>query len=143
MLRSPYHPRSPTAAGVVFPVPSAYFLLPASVLQGQHAGAGAGAIETVLLRNSARPLMTAAQRTKRMAMSTLRQARRIVVLVVGLTVLAIGIAMVVLPGPAFIVIPVGLAILATEFVWAQRLLDNMKERGRQFVGKSKSNDGNQ
>lgn len=87
--------------------------------------------------------MTAAQRTKRMAMSTLRQARRIVVLVVGLTVLAIGIAMVVLPGPAFIVIPVGLAILATEFVWAQRLLDNMKERGRQFVGKSKSNDGNQ
>ena len=48
-----------------------------------------------------------------------RQARRVVVFVIGSTVLLIGIAMVVLPGPAFIVIPLGLAILATEFVWAK------------------------
>ncbi len=47
------------------------------------------------------------------------QARRIVVFVIGSTVLLIGIAMVVLPGPAVIVIPLGLAILATEFVWAK------------------------
>ena len=60
------------------------------------------------------------------------QARRIVVFVIGSTVLLIGIAMVVLPGPAVIVIPLGLAILATEFVWAKdwlnyarRHLDNL------------------
>ena len=79
--------------------------------------------------------MTAVQRTKQLANSALRQARRLIVLVVGVTVLAIGAAMIVLPGPAVVVIPVGLAILATEFVWARRLLDNMKERGRQFVAK--------
>ena len=32
----------------------------------------------------------------------------------------IGIALIVLPGPAIVVIPVGLAVLATEFVWARR-----------------------
>ena len=77
--------------------------------------------------------MTAARRTWRLASGALRQARRLIVLVVGLTVLAIGAAMIVLPGPAVVVIPIGLAILATEFVWARRLLDSMKERGRQLV----------
>lgn len=79
--------------------------------------------------------MTAVQRTKQLANSALRHARRLIILVVGVTVLAIGAAMIVLPGPAVVVIPVGLAILATEFVWARRLLDNMKERGRQFIAK--------
>jgi len=48
--------------------------------------------------------------------------RKAIVSVIGFTVLLIGLAMTVLPGPAIIVIPLGLAILATEFVWAQRLL---------------------
>jgi len=48
--------------------------------------------------------------------------KRVVVMVVGGTVLAIGIALIVLPGPAFIVIPLGLAILAIEFAWARRWL---------------------
>jgi uncharacterized protein (TIGR02611 family) len=52
--------------------------------------------------------------------------RRAVVAVIGLTVLLIGLAMVVLPGPAVIVIPLGLAILATEFVWARRLLEKAR-----------------
>ena len=52
----------------------------------------------------------------------IRWLRRAIVAVVGFTVLLVGIAMIVLPGPAFIVIPLGLAILATEFVWAARLL---------------------
>lgn len=43
--------------------------------------------------------------------------------VVGLTLLFGGIAMLVLPGPAFVVIPIGLAILSLEFVWADRLLE--------------------
>ena len=52
----------------------------------------------------------------------IRAARRLVVGVVGLTVLAVGLALIVLPGPAFVVIPVGLGILAIEFEWARRLL---------------------
>lgn len=57
----------------------------------------------------------------------LKFLRRIVVAIVGFTVLLVGVAMVVLPGPAFIVIPLGLAILATEFVWAQKLLKKAKD----------------
>ena len=72
--------------------------------------------------------MSAAQRTRNAALAALRQARRLVVAVIGLTVLAVGVAMLILPGPAFVVIPIGLGILATEFVWAQRLLHNLKER---------------
>jgi uncharacterized protein (TIGR02611 family) len=49
--------------------------------------------------------------------------RRIAVGVVGFSVLMVGVAMLVLPGPAVIVIPLGLAILATEFVWARSLLN--------------------
>ena len=52
----------------------------------------------------------------------LRTVRRVVVAVVGSTILALGVVLIVLPGPAFVVIPVGLAILALEFEWARRLL---------------------
>jgi uncharacterized protein (TIGR02611 family) len=65
----------------------------------------------------------------------LRFAKRIVVAVVGGTVTLIGIALIVLPGPAFIILPIGLSILATEFVWARRFL----ERARQMVARLKSN----
>jgi len=54
--------------------------------------------------------------------------RKIAVAVVGFTVLLIGLALVVLPGPAFIVIPLGLAILATEFVWARTLLNKARAK---------------
>ena len=50
----------------------------------------------------------------------LRKARRVVVALVGGTVLLVGIALLVLPGPAFVVIPAGLAILAMEFEWSRR-----------------------
>lgn len=59
---------------------------------------------------------------------TLKQAKRLVVIIIGLSVLGIGIAMIVLPGPAIVVIPIGLGILATEFVWARNLLHKIKER---------------
>lgn len=48
--------------------------------------------------------------------------RKLIVAVVGSTVILFGLALVVLPGPAVIVVPLGLAILATEFVWARRLV---------------------
>ncbi len=67
----------------------------------------------------------------------LRHARRLIVLVVGATVLAIGIALIVLPGPAFIVIPVGLGILGTEFLWARRLLQRLKDGGSQLVNRAR------
>ena len=56
----------------------------------------------------------------------LHVVKRIVVAVVGGTVTLIGIALIVLPGPAFVVIPIGLSILATEFFWARRWLDKVR-----------------
>jgi len=52
--------------------------------------------------------------------------RRPLVAVVGTTILLLGVALIFLPGPAFLVIPLGLAVLATEFVWARRLLKKAK-----------------
>ena len=62
-----------------------------------------------------------------------RWARRIVVSVVGFSVLAVGVAMIALPGPAFIVIPIGLGILGLEFAWARRWLKKVKEKGEQLA----------
>ena len=55
---------------------------------------------------------------KHIIFRTLGQAKRLIVIVIGFTILAAGVAMIVLPGPAVVVIPVGLAILASEFIWA-------------------------
>ncbi len=46
--------------------------------------------------------------------------------VIGGTVVLVGVVMILTPGPAILVIPAGLAILATEFLWARRLLRKMK-----------------
>jgi len=58
---------------------------------------------------------------------TYTAGRRIVIAVVGTSVLLLGIVMLVTPGPALVVIPVGLAILAVEFVWARRWLRKLRE----------------
>jgi tellurite resistance protein TerC len=62
-----------------------------------------------------------------------RWVRRIVVGIVGGTVLAIGIALLVLPGPAFVVIPIGLAILGAEFAWARHWLRVARARSADLV----------
>jgi uncharacterized protein (TIGR02611 family) len=54
----------------------------------------------------------------------------------GLAVLAVGIAMLALPGPAFVVIPIGLAILSLEFVWAERLLEKALIKGEEAKRKA-------
>ena len=77
--------------------------------------------------------MTGKERTSA-ATSPLRVARKAVVAVIGLSVLAFGVALIVLPGPAFVVIPAGLAILATEFLWARRLLRDVKARAERALG---------
>jgi hypothetical protein len=61
-----------------------------------------------------------------MLFESIRQAKRFIIFVIGVTVILIGIVMIFLPGPAIIVIPLGLLILATEFVWARILLDHVK-----------------
>jgi uncharacterized protein (TIGR02611 family) len=62
------------------------------------------------------------------ASDVLNKVKRLIIGVIGITILLIGIALIVLPGPAFIVIPFGLWILATEFVWARRLLKKVKDK---------------
>lgn len=65
---------------------------------------------------------------------TLRQARKLVVAVIGGTIVLIGLVMLITPGPAFVVIPIGLGILATEFIWARRLLKRVKAAAVDAIG---------
>lgn len=53
---------------------------------------------------------------------TLKQAKRVVLIVIGFTVMLFGVIMLVTPGPGVATIVAGVAILATEFVWAKKLL---------------------
>jgi tellurite resistance protein TerC len=68
---------------------------------------------------------------------TYRVAKRIVVVVVGGTITLVGIALIVLPGPAFIVIPIGLSILATEFLWARRWLQKARQLAADLASKAR------
>ena len=62
-------------------------------------------------------------------------ARRIVVAVIGGSILAIGIAMIVLPGPAIVVIPIGLGVLGLEFAWARYWLRKLKTTAHDVVSR--------
>jgi tellurite resistance protein TerC len=64
---------------------------------------------------------------------SLRVMKRIVVTLIGGSILIIGVALLVLPGPAFIVIPIGLALLATEYAWAKRWLRRAQEYAAQLT----------
>ena len=64
---------------------------------------------------------------------TYKLMRRVAIACVGGTVLAVGIAMIVLPGPAFVVIPAGLAILGLEFAWARVWLKKAKEKAQSLT----------
>ncbi|MEJ2618395.1 MAG: PGPGW domain-containing protein, partial [Ignavibacteriaceae bacterium] len=57
-----------------------------------------------------------------------RQIKKILIATIGFIVLITGIILIVTPGPASLVIPAGLAILATEFVWARNLLNKIKSK---------------
>jgi len=54
---------------------------------------------------------------------------RALYIAVGFTLLLGGIGMLVLPGPAFLVIPIGLAVLSLEFAWAEEMLERALEKG--------------
>ncbi len=66
---------------------------------------------------------------------TYTMARKIVIAAIGSSVILIGIAMIVLPGPAIIVIPLGLAILGIEFAWARRWLRIVRWRTKQVINR--------
>lgn len=58
----------------------------------------------------------------------IKLTRKIIIFVLGMSVLLAGIAMIVLPGPAIVVIPAGLAILGIEFAWARHWLNKLREK---------------
>jgi uncharacterized protein (TIGR02611 family) len=58
----------------------------------------------------------------------IRRLKTIITAVVGFTVIAFGIALLVLPGPGLLVIAFGLVILSAEFVWARRALERIKDQ---------------
>jgi uncharacterized protein (TIGR02611 family) len=63
------------------------------------------------------------------AFDTVQQAKRWVKVVIGFTLLFLGVVMLVTPGPGWVAIGFGLALLAAEFVWARRLLNRLKAEG--------------
>jgi uncharacterized protein (TIGR02611 family) len=63
---------------------------------------------------------------------TIRQARRLIVLVTGVTLVLCGVVMLITPGPGLLLIFSGLSILALEFVWARRLLRKIKMKGNEL-----------
>jgi tellurite resistance protein TerC len=67
-----------------------------------------------------------------MLFKTLKQTKRFLKILFGFTILALGLVMIVTPGPGWLTILLGLGILAAEFVWARRLLDRLKEQGVRF-----------
>jgi uncharacterized protein (TIGR02611 family) len=66
-----------------------------------------------------------------MILRSVEQARRVFRIIAGFTLLLVGSMMLVTPGPGWLVIFLGLGLLAAEFVWAERLMKRIKrESGR-------------
>jgi uncharacterized protein (TIGR02611 family) len=64
-----------------------------------------------------------------MSLRTVEQVRRVFRIVAGFTLLAAGVLMLVTPGPGWLVILLGLSLLAAEFIWARRLMERIKREG--------------
>ena len=64
-----------------------------------------------------------------MPFGSFQQTKRYLKILFGFTLLALGMVMIVTPGPGWITMMLALGVLAAEFVWARRLLDRMKEQG--------------
>ena len=68
---------------------------------------------------------------------TLDLAWRLVVLVIGGSVLALGLFFIVFPGPGWATIILGLIVLGTEFQWALRLLEPLQNAYRKALNSAK------
>ena len=65
-----------------------------------------------------------------LVVTTMREARRVIILVFGMTILALGVILLVLPGPGLLVILMGLLILGAEFAWARYWLLRVRRFAR-------------
>lgn len=81
--------------------------------------------------DTARLISPLAGELEQLAVASYREARRVVIVVVGTTVCLIGTALLVLPGPGIITLMLGLTILAVEFAWARRWLKWLKDTGEE------------
>jgi uncharacterized protein (TIGR02611 family) len=68
-----------------------------------------------------------------------RLLRRIAVTVVGIVILAVGVVLLVAPGPGLVVIALALAVFAIEYQWARRHLVAVQERARSAALKTAAN----
>lgn len=66
------------------------------------------------------------------SLETVQQVRRFFKILGGFTLLFVGVVMLVTPGPGWLAIVGGLAMLAAEFVWARRLLNRLKAEGERL-----------
>ena len=67
-----------------------------------------------------------------MLLHTVKQVRRVFLVIAGFTLLLLGIVMIFTPGPGTPVIFLGLGLLAAEFVWARRVMDRLKREAERF-----------
>ena len=61
---------------------------------------------------------------------------RVLYVIAGFAVLAFGLLTLITPGPAFVIIPIGLAMLSLEFQWAEGLLGKAVKKGEQAKAKA-------
>ena len=69
-----------------------------------------------------------------MILRTVEQVRRVFRIIAGFTLLLVGAVMLVTPGPGWLVIFLGLGLLAAEFVWAERLMKRIKHESGRVIG---------
>lgn len=100
----------------------------------------AGVLASLLIKSAEGEELVSplADELERLVALSVKSARRVIVLVIGSSIVLVGLVMILTPGPAMLVIPAGLAILATEFVWARRLLRRLKEEAKTLSGNAVS-----
>jgi len=94
---------------------------------GGHFSAGIAFAAIVILLFSPRALFGETREREVSMTVRYKQAKRLLVLVVGTTVLLLGLVLLVLPGPGLITIALGLSILASECVWARQILKRFRQ----------------
>jgi len=65
--------------------------------------------------------------------TTIKEAKMVIILIIGITFLLAGLALLILPGPGILIIVLGLAVLATEFIWARRILKKLRSEGKSII----------
>lgn len=68
-----------------------------------------------------------------MLIKTLKAAKKAVVGIIGGTIVLIGVILIFTPGPAALVIFLGLGVLGSEFIWAKLLLERLKQKAKDGV----------